>query len=208
MLKLVTQFWRKLFREKQFSILNIAGLSTGLARSLLIFLWVSDEKSTDRFNEKDSRLYQVIKSWHGSDGRVEASKNTPGIMAASMKADLPEIEYAVPVASNAERSVIASASKKIKAQPVYAGKDFFNVFSYKLVEGNRATALKELKGVLLSEKLALSLFNTTKGIVGKTIAFPLENIRSEHRKHLLSTVLLYLVVKLFYIGSFFQYQVG
>ena len=111
----------------------------------------------------------MIKSWHGSDGRVEASKNTPGIMAASMKADLPEIEYAVPVASNAERSVIASASKKIKAQPVYAGKDFFNVFSYKLVEGNRATALKELKGVLLSEKLALSLFNTTKGIVGKTI---------------------------------------
>ena len=86
MLNLVTQFWRKLFREKQFSILNIAGLSTGLACSLLIFLWVSDEKSTDRFNEKDSRLYQVIKSWHGSDGRVEASKNTPGIMAASMKA--------------------------------------------------------------------------------------------------------------------------
>src|SRR5688572_7854192 len=169
MLSLIRQSWRKLFREKQFSILNIAGLSTGIACSLLIFLWVSDEKNTDKFNEKDNRLYQVIKSWNGSDGRVEVSKNTPGMMAASMKSDLPEIEYAVSFASNEEKSLIGTGEKIIKAKPVYAGRDFFNVFTFRLVEGNTATALNDVKGVLVSEKLAMSLFNTTKGIVGKTV---------------------------------------
>ena len=53
--------WRNLIKDKQFSFLNLIGLSTGLACALLIYLWVSDELSIDKFNKNDSRLYQVLK---------------------------------------------------------------------------------------------------------------------------------------------------
>lgn len=52
--------WRNLLRNKQFTFLNLIGLSTGLASAVLIFLWVSDEMQVDKFNEKDSQLYKVL----------------------------------------------------------------------------------------------------------------------------------------------------
>ena len=61
--------WRNLVKDKQFSFLNLVGLSTGLACSLLIYLWVTDELSIDKFNKKDSRLYQVLKK--RTDGNVQ-----------------------------------------------------------------------------------------------------------------------------------------
>ena len=54
--------WRNFIKDKQFSLLNLLGLSTGLACVLLIYLWVSDELSVDKFNANDSRLYQVMKT--------------------------------------------------------------------------------------------------------------------------------------------------
>jgi len=169
MFRAIKLAWRNFLRDRQFSFLNIAGLSTGLACSLLIFLWVRDERKIDRFNDLDGRLYQVIKTSIGADGSIDASKNTPGIMAASMKAELPEIEYAVPVLSEEYKGLIGTDDKMIKAEPRYVGKDFFKVFTYQLIDGDQSAALNETKGVLLSDKLALSIFNTTKGIVGKTV---------------------------------------
>lgn len=157
--------------DRQFTFLNIAGLSTGLACSLLIFFWVKDEKNMDHFNQKDERLYQVIKSWIGSDGRVEASQHTPGMMASSLKSEFPEIEYAVPVVSEFEKGLIGTEDKIIKAAPRYVGDDFFDVFTYQLVDGSESAALKNVKGVLLSEQTARSLFNTTKGVVGKIVSW-------------------------------------
>lgn len=171
MLRIIKQTWRTLMSDRQFTFLNIAGLSTGLACSLLIFFWVKDERNMDHFNKKDERLYQVIKSWIGSDGRIEATQHTPGVMASSLKSEFPEIEYAIPVVSEFEKGLIGTEQKMIKAAPRYVGGDFFNVFTYPLVEGSESTALKDVKGVLLSEQTARSLFNTTKGVVGKIVSW-------------------------------------
>jgi putative ABC transport system permease protein len=169
MLRIIKQIWRTLMSDRQFTFLNIAGLSTGLACSLLIFFWVQDEKSMDHFNTKDDRLYQVIKTWIGSDSRVEASMHTPGMMASTLKSELPQIEYAVPVVSEREKALIGTDAKMIKAAARYAGTEFFDVFTYYLVDGDKSTVLKDLKAVLLSEETARAIFNTTKGIVGKVI---------------------------------------
>src|SRR6516225_8274181 len=69
--------WRNLMRDRQFSLLNLIGLSTGLACALLIYLWVSDELSVDKFNANDSQLYQVIKTAPGADGSIDTYKSTP-----------------------------------------------------------------------------------------------------------------------------------
>lgn len=49
--------WRNLLKDRQFTLLNLLGLSTGLACSLLLYLWVSDELKVDKYNEKDSSLF-------------------------------------------------------------------------------------------------------------------------------------------------------
>lgn len=169
MLKIIKQSWRTLLRDRQFSFLNIAGLSTGLACSLLIFFWVKDERSIDTFNENGDRLYQVMRTIVEGDGALDVSEHTSGIMASSMKKDLPEIEHAVPVASEEYKGLIGSDNRTFKAEPIYAGKEFFKVFSYPLLDGEKASALDDPKSVLLSEKLAISIFNATEGIVGKTL---------------------------------------
>src|SRR5258708_5832039 len=89
--------WRSLVKTRQSTILNLAGLSTGLACTLLIYLWVSNERGIDKFNANDSRLYLVIKNSPNADGTVFTSQNTQGLLAESMAKDLPEVEYAVPV---------------------------------------------------------------------------------------------------------------
>ena len=66
--------WRNLVKDKQFSFLNLIGLAAGLACVLLIYLWVSDELSIDKFNENDSRLYEVLKKNADGAGSIEVAK--------------------------------------------------------------------------------------------------------------------------------------
>ena len=160
--------WRNLAKDRQFSLLNLAGLSTGIACVILIYLWIADERSIDRFNEKDSQLFQVIKTSLNVDGTIETHETTPGLLAQAMVQAIPEVEYAVPV-STEPAGLLSADEKYIKARPQFAGRDFLNVFSYKLIDGNKNKALSDKHGVILSDKLALKLFNTTSGLVGKTL---------------------------------------
>jgi putative ABC transport system permease protein len=162
--------WRHLIRDRQFSLLNIIGLSTGLAASLLIYLWVADEYSVDKFNANDSRLYQVLKTTPNADGTVWTQESTQGLMARSMARELPEVEYAVSFRPD-NAGIVSVGDKHLKATPAFADKDFFRVFTYRILEGNKAEPLADPKGVLVSDRLAERLFHTTTGLIGKTIGF-------------------------------------
>ena len=84
--------WRNLLRDRQFTALNLIGLSTGLACSLLIYLWVTDERSVDKFNEKDRQLYQVMSNFKENNG-INTSPNTPGLLTHSgLQQEVPEVE--------------------------------------------------------------------------------------------------------------------
>ncbi|THU30456.1 FtsX-like permease family protein [Niastella caeni] len=167
--------WRNLIKHRQFTILNLLGLSTGLACALLIYLWVQDELTIDTFHEKDSQLYQVIKTAINGDGTIHTHETTPGLLAQSMAKEIPEIEYAVPVIVmddyGENKGIIMAGSKYVKACAQFAGKDYFNVFSYRLLQGDKDKALADKYGVMLSDKLAHKLFNTTDNIVGKSITW-------------------------------------
>src|SRR5688500_10926196 len=77
-------------------IINLLGLSTGLACALMIYLWVNDERSVDKFHEKDSQLFEVMQNMV-NEKVVETTELTPGLLAESLAEDFPEVEYAVPV---------------------------------------------------------------------------------------------------------------
>lgn len=159
--------WRNLRKDRQFSLLNLVGLATGLTCVLLIYLWVSDERQVDHFNEKDSRLYEVLKTGTDGTGATRVQEHTQGVLAASMATELPEVEYAVPVIKDRNASVLSTGDKHLKIRHLFAGKDFFNVFTYPPLDGH-VNKVEGVKGIFLSGEMALKLFGTT-AVTGKTI---------------------------------------
>jgi len=166
--------YRSFKRFRSTFIINLIGLSTGLASALLIYLWVNDELTMDKFHEKDSRLYQVRENWSedtGGNTTIESS----GPAADALKADMPEVEYAVALAPPTwpqfDRFVLSANERITRATGQYAGKDYFNIFSYKLIQGDANGALADKNSIVISEDLALKLFNTKHDIVGKAIEF-------------------------------------
>ncbi len=159
--------WRNLLKDRQFSLLNLLGLSTGLACVLLIFFWVNDELQVDKFHAKDNRLYEVLKKGTDQSGGVRVAKNTQGMLAPSMAADLPELEYAVAVRKDNNASIVTTGEKHLKVKHQFAGKDFFKVFSYPLVDG-RINTVAGVTGIFLSDQLAMKLFGTT-AVAGKPV---------------------------------------
>ncbi len=160
--------WRNLVKDRQFSLLNLMGLSVGLACALLIFLWLNDETSIDKFHGKDKQLFQVIKTSLNADGTIETHETTPGLLAQAMASEIPEVEYAVSVVTE-NTGILSADEKNIKARPKFVDTNFLNVFSYPLISGNKADALSNKNGVVISDKLALKLFNRTNNISGKTL---------------------------------------
>ena len=159
--------WRNLVKHKQFTVLNLLGLSTGLACVLLIYLWVTDELQVDKFNATDARLYQVVKTETDGSGTVVIGKNTQGLLANSLAAELPEVEYAVQMTRRPISSILSNGEKHLGVSPQFAGKDFFHVFSYPLVSGT-TESVTGTTGIFISDALALKLFNTTD-VAGKVV---------------------------------------
>lgn len=75
----------------------------GIAFSLMILLWVQDERRMDAFHAHSSRLYNIYEREY-ADGKVEIDYSTPGLLAAEMKKKIPEVEYATSYARNYERT--------------------------------------------------------------------------------------------------------
>lgn len=70
--------WRNIVRNKAFSAINILGLALGMGCSLLIFLWIQDELSMDKYHANDPHLYNVMQR-QLYDGKVQAGHFTPGV---------------------------------------------------------------------------------------------------------------------------------
>jgi putative ABC transport system permease protein len=85
--------FRNLKKDKVFSLINILGLALGMACSLLIMLWIRDERNQDKFNKNTTQLYSVYERQY-YDNKIDAFHSTPGIMADEMKRVLPEVKYA------------------------------------------------------------------------------------------------------------------
>jgi len=164
--------YRSLKRFKRTFFINLIGLSTGLACVLLIYLWVNDELSVDKFHQKDTRLYQIMTTVKENNGLLTIV-DTPGPLAQTLSEDMPEVEFAAPLAPSNwrgfDRFILTVEKQNIKAKGEYAGKDYFNIFSYQLLQGDVNQVLSDKHSIAISEEVALKLFNRTDDVIGKTI---------------------------------------
>lgn len=162
-------FFRSIKKQKSSFIINVIGLSTGLACILLISLWVSDELSVDKFHENDSRLYQVVELAK-TDGTILMNPATSGLLSEAIKQEFPEIEYETSVFAVSE-SPLTVDDKEVKTNGVYASKDFFKVFSFPLLDGDVNELLKAGNSIAISKSLATKLFGSANNVLGKTLEF-------------------------------------
>src|SRR5688572_3523757 len=132
--------WRNLLKNKTFSLINVLGLSLGMSCSLLIILWVNDERNTDGFHKNDEYLYTVFeRQYH--DGVIDGGYYTPGLLADELKQVFPEVKYSTGMAWS-DLNTFEGNNKILKHSGDYGSPDVFSVFSYPLLEGDAANALK------------------------------------------------------------------
>ncbi len=164
--------WRSLLKDKQFTFLNVFGLSAGLVCTLLIFLWVRDEMSYDKFFANDDRLYRLLER-RTYNGETMHSHESSGRLSEAVKQNTPEVAYAAAVAPAAwfPQNTLSVADKNIKANGQYADKDYFNIFSFPLLQGDKNSVLATKHAIVLSDELATKLFGTIDNIMDKPVRF-------------------------------------
>lgn len=161
--------WRNLLRNKSHSFINIAGLSVGLACSLLILLWVQNELSIDAFHKNSNRLFTVYGVVHNNHV-INGTYNTPGILADELKKVIPEVEYATGMGFG-ESSVFRVGDKTLKINGNSAGADYFKMFSYPLLQGSAQTALNSPVAIAISRKMAEQFFGSPENAMGKIVRY-------------------------------------
>ena len=162
--------YRNFKRFKSTFFINLIGLSTGLACALLIYLWISDERSFDRYHALDGRLYQVMENRRTAAG-IETQGGTIPLLAEALRREMPEIEF---VATTTPvpffpAFTLAAGGQHLNAVPKYADPAFFQLFSYALLVGTPAPVLRDKDAVVLSEALATKLFRSPQNSLGKAV---------------------------------------
>jgi putative ABC transport system permease protein len=184
---------RSLNRYRLFTFLNIFGLATGMACSILILMWVKDERSYDKFNKNADYIYRLISNVSGYEAAV-----TPPPVGTVIKQQIPavtNITRVVPLTAT-----VTIAGKKFNEKNIlYADANFLQIFDYILLHGNKASVLTSPNGVVITEATAIKFFGTTNAI-GKivqtdngyqgnyTVSGVLKNI--PHNSHLQFDILL------------------
>ena len=165
--------YRNFKRFRSSFLINLIGLSTGLACTVLIYLWVRDEMQVDKFHRNDSRLFEVMEYQKNSPDNIRVTYSTPGVLAETLTDEIPGIEYSTVATPSywTDPFVLSVGDHKIESRGIYAGKDYFNIFSFDLLEGDKNKVLADKNSIVISEKTAIALFGTTRNLMGKAIDF-------------------------------------
>lgn len=140
---------RHLFGNKGYFFINTLGLSTGIACSLLVFLFVRHEWTYDAFHEKSGRLYRVISAGVGFDENPFTSAKTPMPLAAALKREYPDVDRTVRLLDR-ELDVRVGEDRFWQEEALFTDPSFFEMFSFTLTEGDRATAVDDANSVVIS----------------------------------------------------------
>jgi putative ABC transport system permease protein len=158
--------WRNLTRQKVFSLINIFGLATGMACTILIVMWVHDELSYDKFHPGIERTYRVLASLEVMPNRAAVS---PAPMGPALAAEIPGVAEVVRI-SGLDSDIFQRGEDLFReGRVLYADSNFFKVFSFKMLAGDPATALNRPDGIVVTRSMAIKYFGSTSDIVGKTL---------------------------------------
>jgi putative ABC transport system permease protein len=144
-------------RQRTYIIINVAGLSIGIACSLLIALFVINEASYDRYNVKKDRIYRAI--LNGKIGGQEVTvASSAAIMGPTVLREFPEVEDFLRMTGRGPTVVEYNDKVFTEEHLIEADSSFFNFFSIPVLKGDPANLLNAPRKVVLSESTAKKIF--------------------------------------------------
>ncbi len=160
---------RNLWKHKGFTAINIVGLAMGLGCFIVIAMYVFDELSYDRWNEKADRIYRINSDIRfGGTDLVMAQSADP--MGETLKQDYPEVEESFRFYNNSGSKLIKKGDEFINERKVvHADSTLFKVFSLPIIAGNAKTALNAPNSVVITESAAKRYFGTVENAFGKSL---------------------------------------
>ena len=158
---------RNIQKRKVYSILNITGLSIGMACSMLLFLWIQDEIGFDRFHEHTDRLCRVLTEGNYTENVIHFS-GTPAPLGPAMEEEFPEIERTCRFVTVGRFMVEYGEKRFYETEIAFADPSFFKMFSFPMAKGDATSALSAVSSVVISEEMADKYFGLEDPI-GKTL---------------------------------------
>ena len=155
---------RNIKRSKTYSVINILGLSVGIACSILIFLWIHNELSYDHFHKNAGQIYRVV----AEDPAVGKMANTCGPLANYLKNNYPDVVNATRYMSYSGSSFKYGDEIFHIGKGAFADPSFFRVFSFEFLQGDPKTALSNISDIVITQSMAERFFGK-ENPVGKTI---------------------------------------
>src|SRR5450432_8151 len=179
--------FRSLIRNRNYTIINIAGLAVGIAVCMMIFIIIQVQTSFDDFHSNKDRIYRVLTEYHHADAATIAyGKDVPFPMPQELKTAFHQIEQVAPIfASHDDKLLIpddnGTTIKQFKEDKgvFFTGSSFFKMFDFPLLAGSHES-LKEPNNVLLTKEIAEKYFGDWKTAIGKTIKLELGGYIFEH----------------------------
>ncbi len=157
--------FRNLVRHKSFSIINISGLSIGMASALLILLWVQNEVGHDRFFSQTNRIYMMYNR-NKVNNTIQANDQTPNILATTLKKDYPEVAQVSRF--NNITFLVTAGEKHLNLQGAFADSSFLTLFDFPMLQGQPDQALQGKESIVITQQLAKKLFGDENAI-GKIV---------------------------------------
>jgi putative ABC transport system permease protein len=160
--------WRNLMKNKAFSLINILGLTIGITVCMMIYLFIMNEFSVDRFHKNSDRIYRVMRN-ATMDGKSMNVAYLSGAHAPALLNDFKgQISSVVRINENDNLYTVGEKSfhekKELDVDP-----EFFSLFSFPLIKGTPATVLKDINNVVLTESMAKKYFGSADSAMGKII---------------------------------------
>lgn len=158
--------WRNLIKKKTYSSINIVGLGVGIACCFLIFMFIQNELSYDTYHEKSARIYRVTHGYKAANKAEQESKENPfwvwgnAPIGAALKNEFPEIEKVLQFSGRSD-ILLSNEDKMYQEDGIFfMDSTVFDVFSWKLLQGNPKTALANPYSIVLTESTARKYFGT------------------------------------------------
>ena len=165
----VTVAFRNMRRHKGFSFINIAGLATGMACAVLIFLWVQDELSYDRFHEDVEYIYRVVREVH-QPGHTFHTTYTSAELCRVMRDEFSEIAAAAAI-NGRPRVLFEHGDKAFYEEGlVQVDPSFFDILTFPFIAGDPQTALTDGNAIVITEDIAKKYFGDENPL-GKTLTW-------------------------------------
>lgn len=166
--------FRNLVKQRGRTLINLLGLSFGIAIVIIIFLHVSREMSCDKFHQNGDHIYLTYSSMKPADSDVNFSSYQPAEMAEILNEKIPGV--AATCRLRHARAFIGPKEDLFFEAIGFVDSTFFSMFSYKIIAGDQLNPLKEPKSVVLTEHVAHKIFQDSllilEDLIGQTIKFP------------------------------------